>query len=332
MFCDLATLRAALPSLLLAGSAAGIACAEPATDGFEYGEMSGVFENPAEKDGYLSFSPLDRAHKTYSGWKTGLAEAQGFSFMIEDRLISQWGDGASILDNELNLIFRGEVLRELPGMLSWNVWGQFADSLGGTTGAEFQRDLGILSPLNGGNSGPNTSNDILQMATLEYISPDERWRVQVGKLALRTLVNLNRYANGDSEMFFSPMLGNNPVVPYTAQLGLGVFGQWKEDSWYVSALVRAPDAELGISTDAWNSGHRGYVVEAGLTPDIPNLGPGVYRLTWSLDEATAFHDRIETCLSAPIRISATGSAASPAMPRPTTPSAPSRTAPPLVSS
>ena len=264
------------------------------TVGFEYGEIAGVFEPAGERDGYLSFGSLDQAYDSYADWKTALQRDHGFSFMIEDRLINQWGDGAEVYDNELNIIARQELFRSSPGTVSLNIWGQFANSLGGHTAGQFQTDLGILSPLNGGNSGPDTSNQILQMLAVEYVSPDERWRLQAGKLALRTLVNLNRYANGDSEMFFSPMLGNNPVVPYTALLGLGVFGEYRHDLWRVSALVRAPDTELGLSTDAWQAGNRGYVVEAALTPELPGLGDGVYRLTWSLDEANATFPRMET--------------------------------------
>jgi len=243
-----------------------VAAEEPA---FEYGEISGVFEQAGERDGYVNFGKLGVSYDRYAIWKDRLREDYGFSFLIEDRMINQWGHGASIYDNEINLIARQEILRSVPGSLSFNIWGQFANSLGGTTASQFQTQLGVLSPLNGGNSGPATSNQILQMFALEYSDPDERWRVQVGKLALRTLVNLNRYANGDSEIFFSPMLGNNPVVPYTATLGLGAFAQWKQDGWYLSGLVRAPDVALGLSTRSWNAGNRAYVVEAGLTPTIP---------------------------------------------------------------
>lgn len=275
----------------LMAMAQAVAAEEPV---FEYGEISGVFEQAGERDGYVDFGGLGASYDRYAAWKDNLRENHGFSFLIEDRMINQWGHGASIYDNEINLIARQEVLRNAPGSLSFNIWGQFANSLGGTTASQFQTQLGVLSPLNGGNSGPGTSNQILQMFALEYIAPNDRWRVQVGKLALRTLVNLNRYANGDSEMFFSPMLGNNPVVPYTATLGLGAFGQWKQDGWYLSGLVRAPDVELGLSTQSWNAGNRAYVIEAGLTPTIPGLGDGVYRLTWSLDEANAVTPRMET--------------------------------------
>ncbi|WP_162797896.1 carbohydrate porin [Sulfitobacter sp. JL08] len=261
---------------------------------FDYGEIEGLFEPAGVRDGYLSFGLIDVAFGSYSDWKQNFSKKYGLSYLIENRLIMQWGDGTDIYDNELNLIARQDFLGSVPGEFSFNIWGQFANTLGRNTGAEFQSDLGVLSPLNGGNSGPDTSNQILQMFAVEYVSPDERWRVQAGKLALRTLLNLNRYAHGDSETFFSPMLGNNRVVPYTALLGIGVYGQYQTDNWSLSGLVRAPDTDLGLSTDAWRDGDRGYIIEYALTPEIKGVGAGVYRLTWSLDEANASLPRMET--------------------------------------
>ena len=261
---------------------------------FDYGEAAGLFEKPENREGYLSFGPLDRAYVNYARWKSESVSRTGFSWLIEDRLISQWGRDSSIFDNELNLIGRLEFARQSPASWSLNIWGQFANTLGSTTQSEFQNDLGVLSPLNGGNSGPDRANQILQMLSLEYINPDETLRFQVGKLAVRTLMNLNRYAHGDSDSFFSPMLGNNPVVPYTALLGLGLFGQYRADSWYLSGLVRAPDTELGLSTFAWRAGSREYLVEAALTPTVSGIGYGVYRLAWSRLEDTDSLPQVDT--------------------------------------
>ena len=283
-----------VPVCLCAMSVGAAAFADQDPARFDYGEISGVFVPPGERDGYWNFGRLGEAYESYAEWKKGVIESTGFSWLIEDRLINQWGDGTSIYDNELNLIGRYEFARQLSSTWSLNVWGQFANTLGSKTGSEFQTDLGVLSPLNGGNSGPDKSNQILQMLSVEYIDPGENLRFQVGKLALRTLVNLNRYAHGDSDSFFSPMLGNNPVVPYTALLGLGVFGQYRADTWYISGVVRAPDTELGLSTDAWQSGEREYVIEAALTPTIPRLGYGEYRLTWSRLESGAALPEVDT--------------------------------------
>lgn len=261
---------------------------------FDYGDIQGVFDETGQRDGYVDFGALSRAYGSYSSWKSDTIDRTGFSWMIEDRMIGQSGSGASILDNELNVIGRYEFARDAPASWSLNFWGQQANTLGGKTGSEFQAALGVLSPLNGGNSGPNRSNQILHMLSLEYINPTETLRIQAGKLALRTLVNLNRYAHGDSESFFSPMLGNNPVVPYTALLGLGAFVQYRADDWYLSGLVRAPDTELGLSTSAWQEGSREYAIEVALTPTIPGWGYGEYRLTWSLLESTSTLPRVET--------------------------------------
>lgn len=273
---------------------AGAGHADDAPPRFDYGEISGVFEPPGTRDGYLSFGPVGRAYDTYSAWKSQVSKDNGVSWFIEDRMILQSGRNSDIADNELNLIGRYEFARSAPSSWSINVWGQFANTLGKTAQSAFQEDLGVLSPLNGGNSGPDKTNQILQMLALEYINPNETLRFQAGKLAVRTQMNLNRYAHGDSDSFFSPMLGNNPVVPYTALLGLGVFGQYRADNWYLSGVVRAPDTELGLSTEAWEAGSREYIVEAALTPTIPGLGYGEYRLTWSRLEGNGDLPEVET--------------------------------------
>ena len=257
---------------------------------FDYGEIAAVIAPTVERDGYIQFGPLSPAIDQYFMRKSEIADHTGFNYVIENRTILQWGDGASVQDNELNLIGRWDFARGTPlGDLSFNVWGQFANSLGENTTGDFLADLGVLSPLNGGNGGPDRDNQILQMFAIEGIVAD-RFRWQVGKLSTRTLVNLNRYAHGDSEMFFSPMLGNNPVVPYTALLGLGAFVQWRENSWYVSGLVRAPDTELGLDTSALQDGEVEYIGEVALTPEVPGLGYGEYRFTWSyLAESDRFN-------------------------------------------
>lgn len=286
------------PALLIASvlmtAIAGAALADDDHPRFDYGEIAGVFEPPSTREGYLSFGRLGRAYDDYSAWKSQFSQNNGVSWLIEDRLILQSGRDSDIADNELNLIGRYEFARTAPSSWSLNVWGQFANTLGSTTQSEFQTELGVLSPLNGGNSGPDRANQILQMLSVEYINPDETLRFQAGKLAVRTLMNLNRYAHGDSDSFFSPMLGNNPVVPYTALLGLGAFGQYRADNWYVSGLVRAPDTKLGLSTSAWQNGSREYLVEAALTPTIPGLGYGEYRLTWSHLEENGSLPKVDT--------------------------------------
>ncbi len=278
-------------ALLLAAAIGHRATAESE---FDYGAIDGLFQTGEERDGYLSFGALGRASERYFELKDRMHADHGTYWLIDDRLINQWSDGTQTNDNELNLVFRQEFLRQSPATWSINVWGQFASSLGGNTVGEFQRDLGVLSPLNGGNSGPANSTELLQMAAVEYISPDDRFRGQVGKLAVRTLVNLNRYADGDGEMFFSPMLGNNPVVPYTGLLGVGAFAQYRRENYYVSGLIRAPDGEFGLTLDTWRDDDREYIIEAALTPVIPSLGEGVYRLTWSLDTELYGQPDIET--------------------------------------
>lgn len=276
-------------------SSSNLLQSDAAAQEFEYGEIAPVFKQSLRRDGHISFGPVDPVFDRYFQWKENLAEGIGLNFVIEDRMINQWGDGASIYDNEINVIARWDLVESSAfGNGSFNVWGQFAQSIGGKTGSKFQSDLGVLSPMNGGNGGPSNTNEILHMLAWEQIAPGAKFRVQAGKLAARTLVNLNRYANGDSEMFFSPMLGNNPVVPYTALLGIGVFAQWKEEDWYVSGFVRGADTETGISFDAISDGDLQYVAEAAWTPTFEGLGQGEYRFTFSYDVETATRPQVLT--------------------------------------
>ncbi len=221
--------------------------------GFDYGEIAPLFEDEAVKEGHISFGPLDPVFENYVRWKKQLAEAMGLTYLVENRVINSFGDGARINDNELNLIARWEAVSSPRlGTHALSVWGQFAQSVGHVTGTEFQADLGILSPLCGCNGGPGNTNEILQM------------------------------------------LGNNTVAPYTALLGLGVFGQWKSKTWYLSGLVRATDTETGLSADALNRGDLAFVAEFAVTPTIPDLGYGEYRITYSFDEAADMRPAVST--------------------------------------
>lgn len=261
---------------------------------FDYGDIAGLFDQTSLHDGLLDTGALGRAYDRYARWKSDLTARTGLSWLIEERQISQRGNADRIIDSEFNVYGRLEFARSAPARWSLMAWGQLAATLGDATGSVFQTSLGILSPLNGGNTGPRRSNQILRMLALEYVSANETFRVQIGKLALRSLMNLNRHTYGTGDSFFSPMLGSNPVVPYTELYGLGVFAQYRADNWYISGLVRAPDTELSVSTAAWTNGTREYVVEAALTPTIPGLGYGEYRLTWSLLPAGAAFSRVET--------------------------------------
>lgn len=168
-------------------------------------------------------------------------------------------------------------------------WYQFSNTIGGTTTSEFQDELGILSPVNGGDTSPGNARDLLQNFSLEQILPGGRVRFQVGKLTTRTFLNLNRYAVGDREDYFSPLIVNNPVVLYTARVGLGTFAQYTADDWYLIGMVRDASADPSsrfFDTDSLGDGDWEYAGEFALTPKFDGLGQGNYRATYHYTDST----------------------------------------------
>ena len=207
---------------------------------------------------------------------------------IEDGLIFQASPdagGTSHADNEINFIGRWKPKSDGPsGSNSFYWWLQNATTLGSVTTGDFQEILGILSPPDGGDTGPEQSITRLQHLAWEWKPEGDRFRLEIGKLTTRVLLNQNRYAAGDREDFFTPMVVNNPVTPYTARAGLGAFTQVRSDDWYLSLFVRAPDTEDWISFDALGRGDSEYAAEFALTPNIAGIGSGNYRFTYHYSE------------------------------------------------
>ena len=248
----------------------------------DYGEIQGALSSDPLSNDPLIETPdwLDGYYK----WKQDFAEQTGFNYLVEYGVITQWGSrGPSKFhaDHELNLIGMWDVI-DSPDSGQGRVIGWFQNSLtlGADTTTVFRRSQGILSPPNGGDTFPDHSANRLQHLAWEQRFVNERIRLMAGKLTTRILINQNRYAVSDREDFFTPMVVNNPVVPYTARIGLGVFGEYREDRWYASALVRDADATADfIDIDSLDTGNWEYAGEVGLTPEVDGLGEGNYRIT-----------------------------------------------------
>ena len=262
---------------------------EPAGEALDatavYGELHGLseVEERATRSGHISFGVLDAPMKRYFEWKASLAEDHGFNYMIEIspqyQLDISQGTG-STSNNETNFIVQW-ALRDRSdfnrgGLLAWYQW---AHTLGSRTTTEFQRELGILLPVNGGDTAPANSADRLFLLAWEQWFLEDRVRFDVGKLTTRVLLDLNRYAVSDREDFFTPVIVNNPVVPNTARLGLGAFAQYLSEDWYLGVMVREADGTSeGLSFDTLDTGNWEYAVEFALTPsDFLGLGEGIYR-------------------------------------------------------
>ncbi len=160
-------------------------------------------------------------------------------------------------------------------------WYQISRTLGSASTSEFMNDIGVISPVNGGDTGTNDSNSLWQMLAWEQWFGEDNLRLGLGKLTTRTFLNLNRYAVGDREDFFSPMIVNNPVAPFTARNGMGLFAQYFLNDAYVTGMFREADGtSTNISFDTIDSGKWEQALELGLTPEnVADLGKGNYRFT-----------------------------------------------------
>ena len=273
-------------SALLFGLTIGWALPGLAEDRVPLGEISILDTAPEErqKDGHVSLGPLDPLARGLVSAKGWLRDATGIDLVLESAPIFQWDlvhDGGYHANLETNLIARAALVdREDPDRGSLIAWYQWAHTLGDQNTSDFQSRLGILSPVNGGDTAPSSRRSLFQHLAWDQRFLDGRLRLMIGKQTTRVSLDLNRYAVSDREDFFSPMIVNNPVVPYTARLGLGVLAGYDADAWRTSVLIRDADGIDKVVDWSVDANELEYVWEFALTPgDLAGLGEGNYRFT-----------------------------------------------------
>ncbi len=277
----------ALVLMLMVAARVAIA-AEPDSSRIDppgYGELGVLknYEDPEKKESHLA---AVGEMNGYFAFKTKLRESTGLSYVIEYAPILQWGAGEFHGGHELNLIglWNAYDLGDL-GEGSLYVWFQHALTWSDLTTTEFMDSLGVISPVNGGDTYPNRSSNHLQLLAWEQQLAGEAARVMLGKITTRVTFNQNRFAVSDREDFFTPMIVNNPVVPFTARGGLAAFGEVRTGVGYISGMVRDADASsAGIDVESLETGNWEYLAELGWTP---NWGEreGNYRVTYHYTDA-----------------------------------------------
>lgn len=188
-----------------------------------YGEI-GIVQDPNRahlKSGHAALAPVTDALAGYFDFKDRLRETYGLSYAIEYSPQFQWdlgGDTTYTGNDETNLIASWALIDPTePKRGSLMAWYQISRTLGSLNTCAFMSDVGIVTPVNGGDTAPGDYSDLWQMLAWEQWFFDEQLRVGIGKLTTRTFLNLNRYAVGDREDFLTPQLVNNTVVPFTAR-------------------------------------------------------------------------------------------------------------------
>ena len=251
-----------------------------------YGEIAVLHAQAAEpwKTGHELFQPLTDAFSGYQAFKSELRDQYGFSYTIEYSPQFQWDmrfNGVYTGNDETNLIFQWAPVAADSKRGSLMGWYQISRTLGSRNTSQFMNDVGVITPVNGGDTAPGDYRDLWQMLAWEQWLLDDRLRLGVGKLTTRTFLNLNRYAVGDREDFLTPQLVNNTVVPFTARNGMGLFVQHHMDGAYLTGMVREADGTSeNVSFRTLDSGRWEYAAELGMTPDnLAGLGQGTYRFT-----------------------------------------------------
>lgn len=251
----------------------------------DYGEAGAAlaYDTDQARLGHVSLGPLNEPLNDYFDFKQGLKSRWGLNYTIEIAPQYQWdwaGSAGTTSNNETNLIVQWSPIDsgvERSGNLL--VWYQLADTLGSQTTSKYMTALGVVSPVNGGDTAPDRHARRLQHLSWESWFLKQKLRVQFGKLTTRTFLNLNRYTVGDREDFFSPMLVNNPAAPYTARIALGAFTKYDANQFSLLFMVRDADGTSeGLETEL--SGDWEYAVELNVHPaDLLGMGKGNYRFT-----------------------------------------------------
>ena len=189
-----------------------------------YGEIASLVVdiNPSVKTGHDALSPLTEAVQGYYLFKERLDIAYGLSYSIEFSPQFQWDarfNGTYHSNSETNFIVQWAPIDHLDAKKGSLIgWYQLSHTLGSLDTSSFMDETGVITPLNGGDTAPDNSRDLLQMLVWEQWFLRDQLRFGIGKLTTRTFLNLNRYATSDREDFFTPMLVNNPVVPLQPEM------------------------------------------------------------------------------------------------------------------
>ena len=247
-------------------------------------EVLHEYSHPELRSGHEAMQPVTDALQGYFSFKEALSSDHGFHFVVEYspqfQLAPEKG-GLSHGNDETNIIAQWNVIDPSDSRAgSLLAWYQISRTLGSLSTSEFMDEAGVISPVNGGDTAPGDYRDLWQMLAWEQWMLENKLRMGIGKLTTRTFLNLNRYAVSDREDFFSPMLVNNPVAPFTARNGMGVFAQYHLDDAYLTVMIREADGTSeGISFSTLDSGKWESAVELGLTPTLLDYGQGNYRFT-----------------------------------------------------
>ncbi len=227
--------------------------------------------------------------ETLAGWdqfKSNLSRDYGLDFEFVYAPIYQNSSsrgGGATSNHEFDFTGRWSVTdsaRFGTGGLEW--WVINSAEYGNQSTGDFADTLGILSTPNDGDLFGDLSFTGFALLWWQQDFPNGV-RLNFGKLSVPQLIGANTFAEDGRSDFFNTAVTGNATAGYSNQdSGLGGFIQYKQDTWYVSALMADGSASHNwIDFDSARDGNWQYGLEVGLTPTIAGLGSGNYRLTYN---------------------------------------------------
>ncbi|UCE86307.1 MAG: carbohydrate porin [Deltaproteobacteria bacterium] len=236
------------------------------------------------RQAHLDVSPLHALLAPYDRLRAHLVERYGFEYVITFSPIWQAGtqdERRTTYDQKLEVVGHWHLLeheRFGAGSLLYRL--ESLVTLGNTT-ADFSEAAGSSYGLNDGDTSPDKNLNSIAVFAWEHLLFGDRLRLVAGKLDPNDFVALNRFVGDDREDFFATPLSANPVPPIFEANALGAFASYTVPFGHVSAMViDAEGDKRGFDLSHLDRDNYHYAAELALTPVVPGLGPGEYRLTY----------------------------------------------------
>ena len=231
--------------------------------------------------------PIQKLLQPFNDTRARWADQYGLSFGLQYSPIlhqsSRGGTNGRTLNDAVDIFLRWDGAVDngsYKGSLDFFAYRRRDDFLSTNT-AQFNTSRGtLLGPSDANVEGSFTSVSQLSWESLFF---DGALDITVGQLFLPALVDENDTLGNDRLSFMAEPLSNNParVLP-EGDAGIGV-GIWvtPTDQFYLGGVVTQANAkgeypEFGAFDGDWLT-----VAELGWTPDIPKMGRGHYRLTYT---------------------------------------------------
>jgi carbohydrate-selective porin OprB len=243
------------------------------------------YAHPEERQAHLDVQPLHSLLGPYDRLREYLRQHYGLEYFISFAPMGQLGtqsDKSTSYNQKLEVIGHWHVVD------SERWWGrgnldfrlESLVTLGNTT-RDFSDAVGSSYNLNDGDTSPDKNLHSIATFAWDHFLFGDRLRFVAGKLDPHDYVALNRFVGDDREDFFSTPFSAQPVPPLFEANALGAFASYNTGAGYVAGMIiDAEGDKRGFDFSHLDRYNYHYAAEIGVTPQLPRLGQGAYRVTY----------------------------------------------------